>query len=246
MFNPNIHHCIPTTIHCSEHVLWYGVALPSYTCCSEHTCSNLSLHQGPYTTSTVISPVAPFSMLHGVCSWVSLQCMIAGPSSLLEKVCLFLTSFIVEKAHCSSQVCHSTSTAWDESVRLLVLSVSVSWTTVSLLITQCSALCGHLPYTVHLQCLLFLLQCKQTNENLSMADPTDNACTKMMCCKGGSKISSLLSNLCHCTRCAFSSFDFVHIDMVSPVYSRSTHRSSLDKHLAPANICSGLAMCHTT
>ena len=234
------------TICCSEHVLWYRVALPSYTCCSEHACLNLSLHQGPYTTSTMISPMAAFPMLHGICSQMSLQCMIAGPPSLLGKVCLFPASFIVEKAHCSSQACYSTSTAQDKSARLLVLSVSVSWTTVGLLITQCSVPRGHLPYTVHLQCLLFSLQCKQTNENLSMVDPTDNACTKMMCCKGRSKISSLLSNLCHRVRCAFSSFDFVHIDMVSPIYSRSTHRSFLDKHLTPADICSGLAMCHTT
>ena len=47
-FNPNVHHCTLTTIRCSEHAIWYGVALPSCTRCSEHARSNLSLRQGLY------------------------------------------------------------------------------------------------------------------------------------------------------------------------------------------------------
>ena len=47
-FNLNVHHCTPTTIRCSEHAIWYGVALPSRTRCSEHARSNLSLRQDLY------------------------------------------------------------------------------------------------------------------------------------------------------------------------------------------------------
>ena len=47
-FNLNVHHCTPMTICCLEHAIWYGVALPSRTRCSEHACSSLSLRQGPY------------------------------------------------------------------------------------------------------------------------------------------------------------------------------------------------------